>query len=62
MFTLTWPTRAIWRSGRLGPSADDMTRLTKSQTLQPVGFGRLLGPLLKCGIAQRVNAEAEKVT
>jgi hypothetical protein len=43
-------------------SADDMTRLTKSQTLQPVGFGRLLGPLLKCGIAQRVNAEAEKVT
>jgi uncharacterized protein YndB with AHSA1/START domain len=42
--------------------ADDTTRLTESQTLQPVGFGRLLGPLLKYGIAQRVNAEAEKVT
>jgi hypothetical protein len=38
-----------------------MTRLTKSQTLQPVSFGRWLGPLRKRGSAQRVGAEADLV-
>jgi uncharacterized protein YndB with AHSA1/START domain len=37
------------------------TRLTKSQTVEPKGIGRLLGPLLKRGIAQRVSTEADRI-
>lgn len=41
--------------------AADKTRLTKSQTVQPLGIGRLVGPLLERGIKQRVAVEADSI-
>lgn len=37
------------------------TRLTKSQTVEGVGFGRILTPLLKSGIRQRVIIEVDRI-
>ena len=45
----------------LTPIDANTTRMTKSQTVEPVGFGRLLGPLLRRGIAQQVSAEADLI-
>jgi uncharacterized protein YndB with AHSA1/START domain len=40
---------------------DATTRMTKSQTVQPVGFGRILGPLLKRALGKQVSDEADLI-
>ena len=40
---------------------DATTRVTKSQTIQPVGFGRILAPLLKRALAKQVGDEADSI-
>jgi hypothetical protein len=40
---------------------DGTTRVTKSQTVQPVGFGRILGPLLKRALGKQVGDEADLI-
>lgn len=40
---------------------DDTTRITKSQTIEPVGFGRILAPLLKRALRKQISVEVDLI-